>query len=106
MSEHFTKEKRILVAMRKTLGSIVRDVTPSSSALKSPLTEATVEDIKMCFGLIAAREREIAEEAGVEIKDRPRFIDEPKKDNVVSIDTLKATLPEKTDNANNANDDE
>ncbi len=97
MSEHFTKEKRILVAMRKTLGGIVRDVTPSSSALKSPLSAATVEDIKMCFGLIAAREREIAEEAGVEIKDRPRYVDEPKQDNVVSIDALKATLPSSSD---------
>lgn len=90
--EHFTKEKRILVAMRKTLGSVVRDVTPSSSALKSPLTESTIEDIKMCFGLIAAREQEIAKEAGVELKQRPQYADEPTKSNVVSLDSLKSTL--------------
>jgi 8-oxo-dGTP pyrophosphatase MutT (NUDIX family) len=52
----------------------------------------------MCFGLIAAREREIAEEAGVEIRDRPQFTDEINKDNVVSISSLKATLPSKTPN--------
>ncbi len=96
--EHFTKEKRILVAMRKTLGEVIKDVTPSNSAFKSPLSEATIEDVKMCFGLIAAREREIAEEAGVVIKDRPQFTDEINKDNVVSISSLKATLPSKTPN--------
>lgn len=93
MSEHFTTEKRILVAMRKTLGAIIKDVTPSSSAFQSPLSDATVEDIRMCFGLIAAREKEIAEEAGVEIKDRPHFTDETVTNNVVSIASLKATLP-------------
>ena len=96
--EHFTKEKRILVAMRKTLGEVIKDVTPSNSAFKSPLSEATIEDVKMCFGLIAAREREIAEEAGVEIRDRPQFTDEINKDNVVSISSLKATLPKNTTN--------
>ena len=86
---HFTVEKRILVAMRKTLSNIVKDVTPSSSALKSPLSDATIKDIKMCFGLISAREQELAKEAGVEIKDRPQYPDEPGKSNVVSLDSLK-----------------
>ncbi len=93
MSEHFTTEKRILVAMRKTLGAIIKDVTPSSSAFQSPLSDATVEDIRMCFGLIAAREKEIAEEAGVEIKDRPHFTDDAVTNSRVSIASLKATLP-------------
>ena len=90
--EHLTKEKRVLVAMRKTLSSIVKDVTPSSSALKSPLTESTIEDIKMCFGLISAREQEIAKEAGVELNERPHFTDEAVTSNVVSIETLTATI--------------
>jgi len=87
---HFTVEKRILVAMRKTLSNVVKDVTPSSSALKSPLSDATIEDIKMCFGLISAREQELAKEAGVEIKERPQYPDEPTKSNVVSLDSLKS----------------
>ena len=90
MSEQvMTKEKRILMAMRKTLGSIVKDVTPSSSALKSPLSNESIEDIRMCFGLIAAREQELAAEAGFEVKDRPHFTDEIINSNVVSIDSLK-----------------
>ena len=90
--EHFTKEKRVLVAMRKTLSSIIKDITPSSSAIKSPLTNSTVEDIKMCFGLIAAREQEIAKEAGVELNEKPHFTDEVVTSNVVSLDSLKMTI--------------
>jgi len=86
---HFTKEKRVLVAMRKTLSSVIKDVTPSSASLKSPLTESTIEDIKMCFGLISAREQEIAKEAGVQLNDRPQYTDEPNKSNVVSLNSLK-----------------
>ena len=87
-SKHFTVEKRILVAMRKTLSNIVKDVTPTSSALKSPLTASTVEDIKMCFGLIAAREQEIAKEAGIALNEKPQFADDANKSNVVSLDSL------------------
>jgi len=94
--EHFTKEKRVLVAMRKTLSSIVKDVTPSSSAIKSPLTETTIEDIKMCFGLIAAREQEIAKEAGVELNEKPHFTDEAVTSNVVSLDSLQITMKSKS----------
>lgn len=96
MSEDtFTTEKRVLMAMRKTLGGVVRDVTPSSSALKSPLSDATIEDIKVCFNLIAAREREIAVESGVGMNDKPHFTDEPKTSNVVSLDGLRTSVDNK-----------
>ncbi len=97
--EHFSVEKRILVAMRKTLSAVVKDVTPSSSALKSPLTTSTIEDIKMCFGLIAAREQELAKEAGIELNERPQYTDEPTKSNVVSLGSLTSSIkkPEQKD---------
>ena len=87
-STQFTVEKRILIAMRKTLANIVKDVTPANRDLQSPLKDTTIEDIKMCFNLISAREREIAKEAGIDIKDRPHFVDDPSKMNVVSIDSI------------------
>lgn len=87
--EHLPKEKRVLMAMRKTLAKVVRDLTPSDSATRYPLSDETVEDVKMCFDLIASRERELAQEAGVDVKDRPQFIDEPRTTNVVSIQGLK-----------------
>ncbi len=82
------KEKRILAAMRKTLSAIVRDVTPTSASLKSPLSNSTTEDIIMCFGLITAREQEITKENN----QKPRFTDEIKTNQTVSLDSLKATL--------------
>lgn len=89
MSEVHSKEKQVLMAMRKTLAKIIRDLTPSNSALQYPLSDDTVEDVKMCFDLISARERELAHEAGLNIQDRPRFADEPRTTNVVSIQGLK-----------------
>lgn len=86
---HFTVEKRILVAMRKTLANVVKDATPSNPALKSPLSDSTIEDIKMCFGLISAREQELAKEAGVKLQERPQYPDDHSKSNVVSLDSLK-----------------
>lgn len=88
--EHFSKEKRVLMAMRKTLARIIRDLTPSDSALRYPLSDETVQDIKMCFDLISSREREMAEEAGLDNRDRPHFIDEPKTTNVISMQGLKS----------------
>ena len=96
MSEHddyqINKEKRILVAMRKTLSAIVRDVTPSSEAVKSPLSQATTEDIIMCFGLITAREQEIEQKNNKVNTYKPQFTDEIKTTQIVSLDSLKATL--------------
>lgn len=96
MSEHddylINKEKRILEAMRKTLSSVVKDVTPSNSSLKSPLTQSTTDDIIMCFGLITAREQEIEQQLKTINHQKPHFTDEVKTTHSVSLDSLKATL--------------
>lgn len=91
--EQLSQERRILMAMRKTLGSIIRDLTPSDSAQRYPLSDATVEDVKKCFDLIAARERELAQAAGVNAVERPRFIDEETAVNVVPLQMLKRKEP-------------
>ncbi|WP_245536560.1 segregation and condensation protein A [Thiothrix nivea] len=77
------------MAMRKTLAKIIRDLTPSDSALRYPLSDETVEDVKKCFDLISARERELAQAAGIDVRDRPHFVDEPRTTNVVPIQGLK-----------------
>ena len=92
INETLINEKRILVAMRKTLSSVIRDVTPSSSSLKSPITQATSDDIVMCFGLITAREKQIEKQLKQTTQQKPRFIDEPKTSHSVSLDSLKASL--------------
>lgn len=72
-----SKEQRILVVMRKLLAQIVKDTTPGPG-MRHPLSEQTIKDIRDCFSLIAARERELIEKSGIENRDRPHFIDEPK----------------------------
>lgn len=92
------KEKSILRAVRKTLAQVVVDVTPDSSGLKSPLQPKTIEDIRMCFGLISAREREIMEAMQRANNDRPHFIDEPSKvNNVVHFSSLAKSKPKVDD---------
>jgi hypothetical protein len=53
-----TLEHRILIQVRQVLASVVRDVTPAPG-MQSPLSPATIEDIRGCFALISAREREL-----------------------------------------------
>ena len=45
--------------MRKTLGSVVKDVTPLGGRA-NPLTNSTIQDIKDSFALITDREKELA----------------------------------------------
>jgi hypothetical protein len=71
-----SKEQQIMRAMRKTLTSIVRDVAPRDG-VPSPLAADTVENIRMCLGLISSREAELAEALGLSREERPRYSDEP-----------------------------
>ena len=79
-----SKEQRILVVMRKLLAQIVKDTTPGPG-MRHPLNEQTIKDIRDCFGLISARERELAEQAGIENHDRPRYADEPQTSKVIEF---------------------
>lgn len=97
------KEQRILLVMRKLLASIVRETTPSPG-MKHVLSEHTREDIRMCFGLISARERELAEKAGISLEMRPRYGDQPSSSTVVSMDSLrKKPSPRRSGNEDDDN---
>lgn len=72
-TEELSKEQRILRAMRKTLGNVVRDVTPLGGR-PNPLTGDTIQDIKDCFALISERERELAEQLNFD-EARPYYRD-------------------------------
>jgi hypothetical protein len=87
-SEPRTKEQRILRIMRKVLASVVKDVTPRSGE-PCALSDSTIQDIRDCFGLIATRERELMEEQGVALKERPRYPDQESATKVVEITPLK-----------------
>lgn len=68
--EDLSKEQQIMRAMRKTLTSVARDCAPRPD-FESPLQTQTVENIRMCLGLIAAREAELAEALGLNRHERP-----------------------------------
>lgn len=86
--ENLSKEQQILVAMRKTLTNIARETAPQPGMLH-PLSEQTVQDMRMCLALISAREKELTDERGIENNMRPHFVDEPKSSHVVSLDQIK-----------------
>lgn len=87
-NEH-QREMQILVIMRQVLSSIVRDTTPPPG-MKHPLNNSTIEDVKKCFALITAREKEIHAQYGTDENLRPRYKDEPATSQVVPF-----TRPEK-----------
>ena len=87
MSEQSSKERQVLMVMRKVLAQIIKDTTPASKAMRHPLTEQTIQDIRNCLGLISARERELADEAGVAV-EKPYYTDEKRGADVVSINSI------------------
>ena len=84
MSDDSSKEREILMVMRKVLAQIVKDTTPEFKTMKHPLSPSTIEDIKQCFALIAARERELADAAGA-VRERPYYADEKPPAEVVPL---------------------
>lgn len=85
--KELNKEQRILRAMRKTLASVVRDATPQPGT-SGFLSEDTVDQIKSCFELIAAREREVGGALGLN-EARPVYPDQPKSTQTVQISRKK-----------------
>ncbi|RLJ17846.1 segregation and condensation protein A [bacterium endosymbiont of Escarpia laminata] len=85
MSEESSKERDVMMVMRKVLTSIIRDTTPEHRSLQHPLTENTIQDIRHCLVLITAREKELADAAGRTVQERPYYADEPQQSTVVPM---------------------
>jgi len=81
--DDLSKEQKIMVTMRKVLTTIIKEITPKPGE-PYPLTEQTVEDIRMCLALISTREQELAEAQGIVNKDRPHYTDESLKNQPIS----------------------
>ncbi len=76
------RELQILGIMRQVLSSVIRETTPPPG-MQHPLSTPTLEDIKKCFALITAREKEIHTTNGTDPGLRPRYKDEPRTSQVV-----------------------
>jgi hypothetical protein len=93
--ESGSREREILMVMRKVLARVIRDTTPPSRAMKHPLNEGTIEDIRQCLTLISVRERELADAAGA-AQERPYYTDDPQAqaNRVVPITKIPRRKPE------------
>lgn len=85
--DELKKERDIMLVMRKVLTQIVKDTTPPSKAMRHPLSDATIQDIRQCLGLISARERELADKSGIP-EERPRYVDDQSAPKVVPISSI------------------
>jgi hypothetical protein len=81
-----SKEREILMVMRKVLGSVIKEITPAPGT-RHPLSDATIKDVRMCLGLITARERELAQNAGI-AQERPFYTDEPQAAKVIPMSNI------------------
>lgn len=82
--ETASKEQRILRVLRTVLGNIVKETAPRPGRPRA-LSDETVADIRDLFGLIAEREAELADAAGLKRNERPRFSDEPSAVHAVKL---------------------
>jgi hypothetical protein len=82
-----------MAVMRQVLTRVIRDTTPPDKSMRHPLTKETFEDIRQCLALIAARERELADAAGVG-REVPYYTDERPQARVVPIPSVKKRDPE------------
>jgi len=75
--------------MRKTLGNIVKDVTPIGGRT-NPLSDNTIQEIKDCFALISERERELAEALNLD-QAKPYYADDTQQ----TAKVINITKPDK-----------
>lgn len=79
--------QRIMVMMRQVLSAVARETVPPAG-MKHPLSDDTIQGIRDCLSVISARERELNIKMGEESEQRPRYVDEPKTSQAVSIDSI------------------
>ncbi|MBL4712548.1 MAG: segregation and condensation protein A [Gammaproteobacteria bacterium] len=88
-TKYHSKEHQILSTVRQVLSAVARETAPRPGHL-APLSAQTIDDLKHCFMLITAREKEIIEAADGDAMDaRPRYADEPKTSQVVEFTSPK-----------------
>jgi len=93
MDADLKKELDVLVALRKVISGVVREITPDPG-MRHPLSEQTIEDVKQGFILIAAREKEITEAMGKPSLHRPLYKGDTPKTNIVKLHGLKSVKNE------------
>lgn len=83
-AEDSDKERRILRVLRIVLGNIVKDTTPQPGT-PHVLRDTTIDSIRDLFALISERERELADQAGLNRNERPYFTDEQRTTATIQV---------------------
>lgn len=94
MDADLKKELDVLVALRKVISGVVREITPDPG-MRHPLSDKTIEDVRQGFILIASREKEITEAMGKPSLHRPMYKGDTPKTNVVKLHGLKSEKDDK-----------
>jgi hypothetical protein len=98
MSGHpLTKEERVLRVLKMVLTTVVKE-TAAPPGSPHPLSESTIRELRKCLGLIADREKELAEASGRSMNLRPRYVDEPRARGPVVIPLHRTGLARKKRN--------
>lgn len=99
-----TAEERVLRMMKRVLTDVAKDTAPRPSRPRHPLSDDTIQEIRECLRLITAREQELARVHNRDTSHRPRFIDEPVSEYVVSLDTDRKTTQSRKPNLSRLRD--
>ena len=88
MSEQEVTEQQVLAIMKRLLTDIAKE-TFTRPGLRHPLSEATIGNMRECLKLISVREVDLSSDPVNVSAKRPRYVDEPNKSVVVSMQDLK-----------------
>ena len=88
MSDQEVTEEQILAIMKRLLTDIAKE-TFTRPGVQHPLTNATIDNMRECLKLISIREVDLSADPDNISAKRPRYVDEPKKSVVVSMQDLK-----------------
>lgn len=87
MSEQEVTEQQILAIMKRLLTDIAKE-TFTRPGVKHPLSDATIGNMRECLKLISVREVDLSADPVNISSKRPRYVDEPQKSVVVSMQDL------------------
>jgi len=81
-----SKEQRILRMVKKVITEIAKD-THTPPGMRHPLSDSTINSLRICLDLIVSREIELmAQDGNVSSgSGKPRFVDEPSSNVIVQL---------------------
>ena len=90
MTEEQVSEQEILTIMKRILTDIAKE-TFTRPGVRHPLSDDTINNMRECLKMISVREVSLSGSGGDDdvSAQRPRYIDEPAKSVVVSMQDLK-----------------